>query len=179
MKIYLRALLLMCIMLFVLPALAADDAADNACYDGGSMAGKCNLSTEAETEWAWTCGWYIARAQSGALPASGVPSWCGYRPVTSPTTGVPGCYDSSMVGFADLRITGAFMTLNNAVFYSASEDGSCQGATSPAIVVQALNSTDANDRCQSFLIGLNSSTLLTSWGYNAPANLYLCQSAPI
>lgn len=28
---------------------------DNACYEGGSMAGKC------DTPWEWVCGWYLAR----------------------------------------------------------------------------------------------------------------------
>lgn len=50
------------ILLFALPlsmATAQDPAPnttqDNACYEGGSMAGKC------DTEWEWVCGWYLAR----------------------------------------------------------------------------------------------------------------------
>jgi hypothetical protein len=30
--------------------------ADNACNEGGVMAGKCG-----DSEWAWTCGWHLAR----------------------------------------------------------------------------------------------------------------------
>lgn len=43
-------------------------AQDNACNPGGVMAGKCT------TDWEWTCGYYLARYDSGQ--ALGVPSSC-------------------------------------------------------------------------------------------------------
>lgn len=46
----------------------AGSAGDNACNPGGSMAGSCN------SEWAWTCGWYIARYDAGVVTS--VPRTC-------------------------------------------------------------------------------------------------------
>lgn len=43
-------------------------AADNACNEGGVMAGKCN------SEWHWTCGWYLARYDAGVITS--VPATC-------------------------------------------------------------------------------------------------------
>lgn len=57
---------------------------DNACYTGGSMAGRCDNGfhadgsvTPAEIDWAWRCGWYVARYSDGTIPRSRVPSDCG------------------------------------------------------------------------------------------------------
>ncbi|MBZ0305231.1 MAG: hypothetical protein K8I82_04100, partial [Anaerolineae bacterium] len=47
---------------------SAGSKGDNACHEGGSMAGKC------DTEWEWTCGWYLARFEAGVN--SGVPASC-------------------------------------------------------------------------------------------------------
>lgn len=47
----------------------------NACYTGGSLAGKCDWPTEAEDEWAWNCGWYVIRAEAGIL--NSIPETCG------------------------------------------------------------------------------------------------------
>lgn len=70
--------------------LLADDAApgsaaDNACNVGGSLEGKCDWPTEAERVWAWTCGWYIARAERAVIGDSDVPAWCFYRVVPTKT----------------------------------------------------------------------------------------------
>ncbi len=40
---------------------------DNACYEGGVMAGKCTL------DWHWEGGWYLARFLSGDLTRQQVP----------------------------------------------------------------------------------------------------------
>lgn len=65
-------------------------AGDNACNPGGSMAGSCN------TEWAWTCGWYIARYDAGVFTS--VPRTCQIlldlrpqRPATATTASGPVC----------------------------------------------------------------------------------------
>jgi len=42
----------------------------NACYDDGSMAGKC------ETDWEWECGWYFIRFEYGSLSRDNFPGWC-------------------------------------------------------------------------------------------------------
>jgi hypothetical protein len=48
----------------------------NACYTGGSMEAKCDWPTEEETEWAWTCGWYVIRVEAGMFPVSALPAFC-------------------------------------------------------------------------------------------------------
>ncbi len=57
---------------------------DNECYTGGTMAGKCDngfhadgSATGAEVEWAWKCGWYMARFNDGTLTREQVPDECG------------------------------------------------------------------------------------------------------
>lgn len=42
----------------------------NACFDGGSMAGKC------ETMQAWICGWYVYRYEQGVFGADKVLAEC-------------------------------------------------------------------------------------------------------
>jgi hypothetical protein len=46
--------------------------ADNACNEGGLMAGKCN------TEWEWVCGYYLARwVNAGGYSSTyAFPDWC-------------------------------------------------------------------------------------------------------
>lgn len=51
-------------------------SADNACFTGGVMEGKCDLLTPEAREWAWMCGWYVARFYDGRLSADQVPSTC-------------------------------------------------------------------------------------------------------
>lgn len=58
--------------------------ADNECYAGGTMAGKCDngfhadgSTTPAEVEWAWKCGWYMARFNDGVISRGDVPNECG------------------------------------------------------------------------------------------------------
>src|SRR3972149_1802632 len=56
----------------------------NACYEGGSLAGKCGATDadrdgrieEWEIEWMWTCGWYLIRFESGMLIRAEVPYTC-------------------------------------------------------------------------------------------------------
>lgn len=42
----------------------------NACYEDGTMAGKC------ATDWEWTCGWYLIRFDSGLMSREQVPAFC-------------------------------------------------------------------------------------------------------
>lgn len=48
----------------------------NACYTGGSMEGKCDWPTEEETEWGWTCGWYVIRVEAGIFNETQLPTDC-------------------------------------------------------------------------------------------------------
>jgi hypothetical protein len=81
-----RFLVLFCVMMLSISVAAAqtdngqpnDPAVNpdaNACYTGGSLAGKCDWPTEAEDEWAWDCGWYIIRAEAGIFDS--IPETCG------------------------------------------------------------------------------------------------------
>jgi hypothetical protein len=87
-----KKLILIClVVLAALPLLAQEDAeeaepftrADNECYAGGTMEGRCNqdvdgdgIVSQAEVDWAWNCGWYMARYNDGDLSRGEVPSWC-------------------------------------------------------------------------------------------------------
>jgi hypothetical protein len=42
----------------------------NACYEGGNMEGKC------DTEWEWTCGWYMIRYDYGLFSRETIPASC-------------------------------------------------------------------------------------------------------
>jgi hypothetical protein len=52
----------------------------NACYAGGSLAGKC------DAEWKWVCGWGIIRVEEGLLNRAVLASECqALMPVLEPT----------------------------------------------------------------------------------------------
>jgi hypothetical protein len=55
----------------------AEDPKENACYAGGAWEGKCDWPTDAEDEWAWTCGWHYARLIDGRISADQYPEACG------------------------------------------------------------------------------------------------------
>ena len=58
----------------------ATNSRANACYTGGSLAGKC------DAEWKWVCGWGIARVEAGMLNRAVLASECqGLMPVLEPT----------------------------------------------------------------------------------------------
>lgn len=46
-----------------------DNDRANACYEGGSMEGKCDEEIE------WSAGWYLIRYEYGLLAREDVPSW--------------------------------------------------------------------------------------------------------
>jgi hypothetical protein len=87
-----KKLFLIClVILLTLPLLAQEDdeeaepstREDNECYAGGTMEGRCNqdvdgdgIVSQAEVDWAWNCGWYMARYNDGVLSRAEVPSWC-------------------------------------------------------------------------------------------------------
>jgi hypothetical protein len=54
----------------------AETPTENACYAGGAWDGKCDWPTEAEDNWAWTCGWYYARVIDGRIGAAQAPETC-------------------------------------------------------------------------------------------------------
>ena len=59
----------------------------NACYTGGSMAGKCKLDDEL-----WIAGWYEIRLEYGLISGDQVPDqykWLLTRPQVTPDPGKP------------------------------------------------------------------------------------------
>ena len=101
----------------------AETPQENACYAGGSLEGKCDWPTDAEDEWAWSCGWYIARVENGVISQAGVPDWCNHFKSSAPETL---CYAPLYEGLIDLALVAPIDTLKNARFYE-SMDGTCTG----------------------------------------------------
>jgi hypothetical protein len=177
-------LLIIVFLLLSIPALtlAQEDAPpnspqDNACHVGGSQEGKCNLATEAETLWAWTCGWYIARYENGTIPLEGVPEWCYYQAGLVTETALNTCYYDDSKSTFDVQLTGPINTFGNTTMYN-SVGGTCSG--SPAIIltmVEASSPQQADSLCVGLLgnagaFGIN---LRHNLGYdNVPENLYGC-----
>jgi hypothetical protein len=169
--------LLMLVMLAGLTAaVAAQDGAsdENACNAGGSLEGRCDWPTDAEDDWAWTCGWYIAHFESGEFGLSGVPEWCNYF-VEMPVV----CYDSDQLGQRDFMLTGALNTVNNATGYG-SFDGSCSGGTVFDTVVTGSNTPGGAESalatCES-LFGPSVSGVVNmhdALGYNTPDTWWGC-----
>jgi hypothetical protein len=80
---------LLCLLLILITASMtfADETPpsipDNECYEGGVMQGRCHVDfdgdgiiSQDEMDWAWNCGWYLARFNAGVFGAEGVPTWC-------------------------------------------------------------------------------------------------------
>jgi hypothetical protein len=57
----------MLIVVFSWTAAQSGDPADNACYDGGTLAGQCH------DDFMWQVGWYKARLDDGRIAPSQLP----------------------------------------------------------------------------------------------------------
>jgi hypothetical protein len=79
-----KAFILAIILIISSLAVSAQlDEDANACNEGGSMEGKCNVDfngdgevSDYEVTWAWTCGWYIHRYNAGVFSRNQVPVFC-------------------------------------------------------------------------------------------------------
>lgn len=142
---------------------------ENACYTGGSLEGKCDWPTDAEDEWAWDCGWYIARVDTGEFTGNDVPEWCNYFAAPRVV-----CYDSSMPGQRDFVLSGALNTVSNASGY-LSLDGTCSGGvTQTETLVTASTALDAASACQRLLGAGYTGVHMNALGYNTPSSWYGC-----
>ena len=168
-------LALLCLLFGLTLVSAAQDGAsgspeDNACNVGGSLEGKCDWPTDAEDQWAWTCGWYIARVDTGELTANDVPDWCNYFAAPQIV-----CYDSSQPGQLDFVLSGSLNTAANVSGY-ASVDGTCSnGVQKMETIVTAANAPDATAKCIGLLGGSHTGVQMRSLGYDTPASWYGCQ----
>ncbi len=182
--------LLVIFLLFIMPlsVFALDDEGNpndpnineraNACYEDGSMAGKC------DTAWEWDGGWYLIRFQYGLISRDDVPAqYHILLPALPPSnTSPPAPYVMPTAGcvfLAGMPISGVdiYTNFNGGNFQNAPSDyyfiADCTNVLSAAVttpIVYAPNGIgDAIAICQSNGY-TNANTLPT--GYN-PA-LYEC-----
>lgn len=143
---------------------------ENTCYEGGSMAGKC------DSEWEWVCGWYLAQWQTNggwdnlANPFNPFNDACASllppRPApiagASPAIG-PYCV---FVPLAYVNFNGGFALPSSAPTYS---DAACQSIVSSIGIplVYASSQPAALALCQSNF-GRN-----TTFGTGNP-NVFVC-----
>lgn len=151
---------------------ASEDA--NACFAGGTMDGKCALDADGdgvledfEEDWAWTCGWYLIRLETGLIKSEAMPESCfslvesGYR-----------CYINGSFGSSFLY-TGPNGTIGNIVFFPNLECAG-DGLIAPASALIISDSeAEAQAICESlgtvFFFGLASSV-----GWSTPDGYYGC-----
>lgn len=128
--------------------------ADNECYEGGSMAGKC------DNEWLWKAGWEIARLNDGRItieevnlewrflvppPAEPVASSSGGQSVS-----YAGCYNA-VESFFDITYSGAPNVAGNISLHALSYDGTCSTPVSDnTVAVTAVSEAEARTACQGF-----------------------------
>lgn len=156
------------------PAVSEDA---NACFAGGTMDGKCALDADGdgaledfEEDWAWTCGWYLIRLESGDIRSEAVPESClsllsnGYR-----------CYINSDIGNSFLY-TGPNGTIGNIVFFPNLECAG-EGLVAP-ISALIINSSEAEALaiCES-LGPVMFFDLASNAGWSTPADYYGCDVA--
>ena len=58
----------------IVSAQTVNDPADNWCYDGGPLAGRCTTDDETTTIWYWFYGFYRAQIAKGALSVNDIPA---------------------------------------------------------------------------------------------------------
>jgi hypothetical protein len=149
---------------------ASGSPEDNACNAGGSLEGKCDWPTDAEDDWAWDCGWYIARVDTGEFTINDVPEWCNYFAAPQVV-----CYDSASLGQLDFMLSAPLNTVENVSGF-ASVDGSCSGpVVKRETIVSAANASAANVACTSLLGGTYTGVQMTSLGYSTPSSWYACR----
>jgi hypothetical protein len=75
MRKFLLMIVLIISLFIVLPTLAqvVNDPADNWCYDGGPLAGRCTTNDLATTHWMWYYGFYRAQVAKGTLTINDIP----------------------------------------------------------------------------------------------------------
>lgn len=141
----------------------------NSCYEGGNMAGKC------DSDWAWTCGWYVMRWEADNTYI--VPDECSslvfYAPPPEPTLVVPTCYSTNI---AYLKFTGGVNVSPSADEFS---DADCTDYLNEVTLVEAEDKTSADAACIAIItprgFPVFGSGKLTS--AELPDNLWYCSYA--
>ena len=151
----------------------------NACYEGGSMEGKCGLDADGdgtleqhELDWAWACGWYTIRVEAGIIAASGVPAWCGSSQAELPAN----CYNHA--GSGSVMYTGPANTINNMMYFF---EDNCQGDAylygDTAIIITG-DAKEAEAICLSFT-GAGGVYQMSTQGWLTPATFWECTAAVV
>lgn len=180
-----RILFVVFMLLFVVSAIAiaagVDDQGNpndpavneraNACYEGGSMEGKC------DTDWEWVCGWHLIRAEADETYV--MPEWCESllpKPPASGEANVGGGNPCVFTNFLYFKITGPLNTSPNGAFYS---DAGCTSGGGEGTLVQAADLSSANAICDSILgpRGLTNGGAVLAGGA-LPADYWFCSYSP-
>lgn len=144
----------------------------NACNEGGSMEGKCNIDFDGngivdqyEVDWAWECGWYIIRYDAGML--SSVPERC----QTLLSAGLI-CYNSPY--YFSLQYSGNPNEPGNLVLILAPDCGGTAAATlRHSVLIFASSYEEAYAICSTYgtVVGVG---LMTDFGWEGPEDIYGC-----
>ncbi len=143
-----RLLLILALLLVSLSVASAAWAEDdpNACLTGGSLEGKCDLPTDAQDAWAWTCGYYVGLYDNKEISRDQIPDWCYY-----PEPGLLVSNNCLKYLMFDVALIGPINTYENFGFY-ASTDGTCSGGVvNTETVVQTATEPEAMTLCQTLL----------------------------
>lgn len=137
----------------------------NACFEDGSMAGEC------DTDWEWTCGWYMIRYENGIFGSSQVPAFCdsllGIEEVSVPVVDI--CA-GPFSGFAYIHFGAANFLASPVQVYS---DSACTITYMPIPISVAYapdGAAEASTICAANLPG----SVATLIG----AGIYECELAP-
>jgi hypothetical protein len=144
----------------------------NACYEDGSMAGKC------DSDWEWEGGWYLIRFQSGLISRADFPAQ--YAILLPPllmetgeqtlVLGPPiaeagGCQFITPAGYVDFG-TGNLLYPGSPKY----DDASCTIYSGSDIGAILLYTTAGQAVADIFCQGINSMYTATLWN----ANVYVC-----
>ncbi|MEO1286227.1 MAG: hypothetical protein AAFV93_00560 [Chloroflexota bacterium] len=202
------------IMLFALSVVLiqaqdSDDANDpnnnedaNACYDGGTLEGKC------DSEVMWQAGWYLIRFEYGIFDRDEIPAWVNWAlpPEIAPAVvvvdstddapstpaGPANCWNDGKKSFtfapSELdRPTGSYDFDNDTKCGEGSTSGIVTFRTSLIsadadlrAIITASSNADAMTKCQALFSGGGDSNhrvaSVNSLGYNTPSNWYACEA---
>jgi hypothetical protein len=144
----------------------------NACYEDGSMAGKCDTPEK------WEAGWYLIRFEYGLISRENFPSYFSWAlPEEVQEDSAPAnCFTN---GTYSLLYNGNSGSLNNFTIYNSTD---CTGSTLPRstlstespFIIVASTSSSAGATCQSVRPGSLGIDSLSAYGYASPSSYYVC-----
>lgn len=187
-------IVLAALLLLAVPVIAQEPenpADQNWCYDPDKWEGGCGNALTFESQWMWTCGWYMAAFDRGDIPREFIATQTYCKELLPPlppppvisllepgSEAEPGsetppfeptCYSSDPPIFPDVM----FMGLNNPSPVHDSYDMDCTGAVRGHIVIiHEPNVVTANATCQA-LVGSGAGPEMDE-SYGFPAGYRYC-----